>query len=288
MFKTNKTYTFHPVKFVNELLKKVPHEIYEHTTIKKIEKDENDYYICHTDSNIIKTKWIIIASHYPYFIMPYLFPIKGWLEKSYLSAVRKTKDKISLISYSNPCISIRNYKEYLIYLSNSHSTNININDKNHFDELFKKIKDLSLIPIYCWSNIDIMTNDSLPYIGKIKDNLLIATGFNTWGLTNGILSGKILSDIILNKNNEYLNLFNPSRKNIKQITGTVINLAKSISGYINGFLNSEEKHICPHMYCPLIYNKIENTYDCPCHGSRFTKEGEVINSPANIDIKKEK
>ena len=66
MFKVNNTYTFHPVKFVNSLLKKTPFEIYEHTSIKKIEKEE-DYYICYTNRNRIKAKWVIIASHYPYF-----------------------------------------------------------------------------------------------------------------------------------------------------------------------------------------------------------------------------
>lgn len=46
-------------------------------------------------------------------------------------------------------------------------------------------------------NVDIMTDDSLPYIGEIKDNLYIATGFNTWGMTNSFLSAKIISDRIL-------------------------------------------------------------------------------------------
>ena len=285
MFKVNNTYTFHPVKFVSYLLKKTPFPVYEHTSIKKIEK-EKDYYICYTDKNKIRTKWVIIASHYPYFIMPYLFPIKGYIEKSYLTAARKAKDKISLISYSTPSISIRNYKDYLIYLSNSHSINTNLNDKKHFEELNKKVNDLNLIPIYNWSNTDIITNDSLPYIGTLKDRVLLATGFNTWGLTNGILSGKILSDIVLNKENEYISLFNPNRKSSKQITSSITNIGKNLSGYFNGLLKSEEKHLCPHMYCPLIYNEVENTYDCPCHGSRFNKEGIVINAPANKNIKK--
>ena len=130
-----------------------------------------------------------------------------------------------------------------------------------------------------------MTNDSLPYIGKLRDKMLIATGFNTWGLTNGILSGKILSDIILRKDNEYIDLFNPNRMNIKQFTGVFNNIGKSVTGYVNGLIKSDEMHICPHMYSPLVYNEIEETYDCPCHGSRFTKDGKVLNAPANKDIK---
>ena len=276
------TYIFHPLKFIECLLINNKYPIYENTGIKKIIKEDN-YYICYTDKYQIKTKYVIIASHYPYFNIPYMFPIKGYLEKSYLSAsIYKTKP-ISLISYSNPFISIRNYKDYLIYLSNSHSLNKDIDNTKNFNELKKKIKDLNLTPEYLWSNIDIITNDGLPYIGTIKDNMLIATGYNTWGLTNGFLAGIILTDIITNKENKYIELFNPNRFNIKQISGAISDSIKNIDGYIKGFIGNSDK-TCPHMGCKLIYNKIEDTWDCPCHGSRFNKDGKCISGPSNKDI----
>lgn len=277
------TYHFHPLKFIEGLLKNNKYPIYENTSIKKIEKD-NDYYICHTDKYKIKAKYIVIASHYPFFNIPYLFPIKGYLEKSYLSASNTNIKPVSLISYSYPFISIRNYKDYLIYLSNSHSLNKDIDNDKNFKELKKKLKDLNLTPEYLWSNIDIITNDGLPYIGKIKDNLLIGTGYNTWGLANGFLAGTILTDIINNKENKYIDLFNPNRINISGITGIVSNGIKNIDGYIKGFMNTTDNKTCPHMGCKLIYNKVENTWDCPCHGSRFNKEGKCISGPSNKDI----
>ncbi len=129
-----------------------------------------------------------------------------------------------------------------------------------------------------------MTNDGLPYIGEIKKNMLIGTGYNTWGLTNGFLAGKIISDIILRRNNPYIDLFNPLRSNLEQIIGGVVSSYKSISGYINGIMKSKNKIKCSHMGCKLIYNEVENTYDCPCHGSRFNRNGEVIMAPANKNI----
>ena len=291
------TYLFNPVKFVYGLLKDKKN-IYEDTPILKIE-EESGYYLCYTDKHIIKTHWIIIASHYPYFNIPFLFPLKGYLEKSYLSASKYQKDKISLISYSNPFISIRTYKDYLIYLSNSHSISNDTVDKKNFLELLKKVNDLKLTPEYLWSNIDIMTNDGLPYIGSIKNKMLIATGYNTWGLLSSVLSGKILSDIILKKQNNYIEIFSPSRINVNQIIYPFANLYKNASGYIKGFkknkqvkysLNTMEykgnlvKRRCPHMKCNLILNEIENTWDCPCHGSRFTIDGKCITSPSNKDI----
>lgn len=282
MFEVSGTYLFHPLKFLQGLVKNL-NNIYENTSIKKIIK-EKDYYLCYSEKNIIKAKYVIIASHYPYFNWPFIFPLKASLEKSYLSASSYQGDKVSLISYSNPFISIRNYQDNLIYLSNSHSINKDTCDKKHFNELLKKLKDIKLNPEYLWSNIDIMTNDGLPYIGKIKDDMLIATGYNTWGLATGVLSGKIIHDILLKKENKYFDLFDPKRSNLEQIIGGITATYKNISGYVNGFMKSKNKKACTHMGCKLIYNEIEKTYDCPCHGSRFNKNGDVIISPANKKI----
>lgn len=286
MFKVTDTYNFHPLKFIYGLLNNYKFEIYENTRINKINKYQ-DKYICYFGKYKIDTKYIILASHYPYFLFPFLFPIKASLEKSYISYSKYKNKPISLISYSNPFISIRNHKNNLIYLSNSHSLENDVCDRVNYNELLKKISDLKLQSDYLWSNIDIITNDGLPYIGKIKDNLLIGTGYNTWGLTNGVLAGKILSDIILNKENEYSKLFNPNRINCKQISGIFNSSFKTLLGYINGINNCYDiKLKCPHIGCPLIYNELENTFDCPCHGSRFNKYGKCISGPANKDIKK--
>ena len=283
MIMVNDTYIFNPLKFINGLLRDNKYPIYENTSIIKVRKYK-DYYYCYTNKNRIKTKYVILASHYPYFIKPFLFPFKVSLEKSYLSASLYNIKPFSLISYSNPFISMRTYNNYLIYLSNSHSINKDVCDKDNFNELLKKANDLGINPEYLWSNMDIMTSDGLPYIGVLKDNILIGTGYNTWGLTNGFLAGKILSDIIMEKDNQYIDLFSPHRKNIKKVFSYIPNAYKNIDGFIKGYKESSSKYICPHLGCKLIYNKVENTYDCPCHGSRFNKDGKCISSPANKDI----
>ena len=291
------------MKFIYGLLKNNQYPIYENTSINKIEHVNNNY-LCYTQSNKIKAKYVVIASHYPYFTIPYLFPLKTNIEKSYLSASIYKAKPLSLISYSYPFISIRTHKDYLIYLSNSHTTNKDTNDKHNFNELQKKLNNLNIKPEYLWSNTDIMTNDNLPYIGRIKDNLMIGTGYNTWGLTNSFLAGSILSDIITNKDNQYIDLFNPTRLNIHTISNIFTNTYKSIDGYIKGYLTKNKKitytiinnhkvmiyqnnkvyRKCPHLGCSLIFNEIEKTWDCPCHGSRFNLQGTCINGPSNKDI----
>ena len=292
------TYLFHPIKFVYGLIKDKKN-IYENTSIKKI-KEKDGYYYCYTNNYVIKCKYVIIASHYPYFTLPFLFPIKAYLEKSYLSASISKHNNISLISYSNPFISIRTYKDYLIYLSNSHLINNDLDDKKSFSELQKKLKDIKLIPEYLWSNSDVMTNDNMPYIGEIKDRMIIATGYNTWGLASSVLSGSIIRDIILKKENDYINLFDPKRINVDQIIGNITNIYKNMSGFIKSYSKKQDKVIeknsiylykenkvltkCPHLKCKLLLNEIEETWDCPCHGSRFDKNGKCISGPSNRDI----
>ncbi len=306
-FGVSDTYLFHPLKFVYGLVKKGNYDIYENTGIQKIVRD-GEYYMCYTDKCMIKSKYVVIASHFPYFNFPFLFPVKCSLEKSYLSASKYQVDDVSLISYSHPFVSVRNYKDYLIYLTNSHDITSDVNDNKHFSELLNKVHDLKIHPDYMWSNIDIITNDGLPYIGEIQDKMLIGTGYNTWGLTNGVLAGKIMSDIIMGTKNQYEDLFSPKRINMSQVTKWVVDGIKNMHGYILGYLDRRDNIIytnefgkdvmiykdscdehkvyqhCPHLGCKLIFNEVEKTWDCPCHGSRFDIEGNCISGPANKDI----
>lgn len=286
MIKVYNTYLINPYKFIHGLVKDINIPIYENTSIKKIKKIANGY-LCYTDKYKIKTKKIILASHYPYFLMPLFFPLKVSLEKSYLSASKMKISNISLISYTNPFISVRNYKDYLIYLSNSHALSKHLCDHEQYNELLKKLNDLELDPDYMWSNIDIITSDGLPYIGKVKKDFYIGTGYNTWGLTNGFLAGKILSDLVQEQNNKYETMFDPKRKNIKHLPYYFTNIGKNVSSFIKSYVNkNKSEYICPHLGCKLLYNEVENTYDCPCHGSRFDLNGNCISAPANKDIKK--
>ena len=303
------TYLFHPLKYIKGLLNVIDKDtIFEDTSIIKMIKEE-DGYICYTNEDkIIKANKVVIASHYPYFNLPFMFPLKGSLEKSYLSASTYKEDNLSLIKYSDPYISIRSYLDNIIYLSNSHDNNTAVDDKEHFKELKSKLKELNLKPEYMWSNIDIMTSDSLPYIGKIDENLFIGTGYNTWGMTNSVLAGKVISDIITNYPNKYIELFDPNRINLSNVLGTVNNAFKSIEGLVNGMFTTSDKieyktlnnkeiaiykdnlgnHLvytkCPHKGCKLLFNEIEKTWDCPCHASRFDIDGKCISGPANKDI----
>ncbi len=315
------SFVFHPLKYVyalKEICLKENISIFENTKIVSVNKDK-DYYLCKTNNNIIKAKYVVLALHYPFFLFPFLMPFKTYIEKSYIKATKTNKDyKFSSITISDPVKSLRYHTDkdmtYEIFLNNSHITCTKDNDKENFRDLlsFSKIK-----PDYLWSNNDIMTNDSLPFIGSLNtsNTLLIGTGYNTWGMTNGSIAGKIISDIILKRENKYINLFDPLRKlNV----GKVINFPLILGSNTYSFLKSKlykqknwykdnvrfekrndkniaiyidenkKEHIvynlCPHMKCSLIFNELERTWDCPCHGSRFDLDGNVIEGPSNYNI----
>lgn len=309
------TYTFHPLKYVNSLSKillKNDIEIYENTRVYSI-TDFNNYYICKANDYFIKAKKVVLALHYPYFITPFFFPLKVYLEKSYIGASKEDKNSdFNAISLDKPVKSLRFYKNnkdnYRIFLYGSRNLCMNVNDGEHF----AKLKAFPFDYKYIWSNIDIITSDYLPYIGKIKRDLYLATGYNTWGMTNSAIAGKVISDLILNKENKYIDLFNPKRgvkiDRIPLILGSNMKSfieekltpdkewyknnvrienrnGKKVGIYIDG---DKREHIvylkCPHFGCNVVFNEEEKTWDCPCHGSRFDLDGKVIEGPSNYDI----
>ena len=322
------TYYFNPLKYLNTLSTIIKRytKIYENTTIVNITK-EKDKYICLTKNNCkIIAKKVVLACHYPFFTIPYLMPIKAYIERSYLSATKvKENNKLSMISISKPITSIRYYhnkdksNNYLLILKKSHNLSLDNNDNKNFNYLTKYIEENYGQPEYLWSNHDLITSDKLPYIGRLQknnNNLLIATGYNTWGMTNGIVAGKIIADIIQNKPNEYEELFNPLRKlNKAKILNTPINIISSIVSYTVSLINKNKswynkqivikntngqsigiyidekgnkhsvRNTCPHLGCKLVFNNKERSWDCPCHGSRFDIDGNVIEGPSCYDIK---
>ncbi len=318
------TYTFHPLKYLEGLYnvlqkKKIP--IYEDSRILKIEEKDGKYY-CYSENACIKANRVVLACHYPFFLFPFLLPIKSSLEKSYIVISRVDKDYgYSCISSASPTYSCRFYQDgrncYQISLAESHNTAYHQDDEKHFERVQSifGLQENDIVEKY--SNVDVITPDHMPYIGKIKHNMYIGVGYNTWGMTNGVLAGKILSDMILYKENEFVKIFDPLRKNITRYAKMPYYLFSQTKSYLGAKVfkkkdwypstltfkredgkslgiyidEQKKKHIvyntCPHLGCSLIFNHQEKTWDCPCHSSRFTIDGECIKGPSICDIKYE-
>ena len=176
-----------------------------------------------------------------------------------------------------------------------------------------------------WSTQDGSPVDQIPYVGTLRrssENLYVATGFKKWGMTNGTTAAMLIGDLILGRENPYATLYDPHRvtvsasastfveENVKVGTklvgdriahpqrGGVEDLAPGEAAVIGqgvgqvaayrddaGTLHAVSA-VCTHLGCIVNWNPAEKTWDCPCHGSRFGYEGNVIQGPAVRDLEK--
>lgn len=318
------SYVFNPYEYLVSLknIVKEKVKIYEDTRCIAVSKKDYGYIIDTDDGYKINSKYVVVATHYPPFIVPFLTPFKTKVDKFFLGASKTNDNKdIQIISYGKNSVSMRYYgynnNNYFIYGRRSHGTTHHLDVRDDYKELNDEYnrkfgKDVE----YFYHTHDLMTYDGLPFIGSIDKNLFLCTGFNKWGNTNGTLAGKIVSDLICDKTNMYSLLFNPKRgmsfdkiKNIFLYNITVgstyilnkISSSQKFYGddvkikYINGKkcgIYIDEKgckhvvsNICPHMKCNLVFNYIDKTWDCPCHASRFSIDGDIIYGPSVFDIK---
>ncbi|MEP6594691.1 MAG: FAD-dependent oxidoreductase [Ginsengibacter sp.] len=176
-----------------------------------------------------------------------------------------------------------------------------------------------------WSSQYYESTDGLPYIGQLPghtDNIFVATGFGGNGITYSQVAAMVLTDIIVEGKSKYEKLFNPAR--IKPVAGftNFVKESADVVGILAGqwFSSSKIKEVtelakgearvvkyeghsialfkdddgnlhavnpaCTHIKCIVEWNTAEKTWDCPCHGSRFSVDGEMFTAPARKNLEK--
>ena len=145
-----------------------------------------------------------------------------------------------------------------------------------------------------WSAQDCMSMDGVPYIGLFspsRPNWYVATGFGKWGMTSSMVAAQILPDLICGTENVYASVFSPQRFRLQaSMKNLLSNLWISATGLTKGALSTLDDtdrvtKRCPHLGCKLEWNADENTWECPCHGSCFEKEGKKLEGPAQTDLR---
>ncbi|MBO1914332.1 Rieske 2Fe-2S domain-containing protein, partial [Microvirga sp. 3-52] len=108
-----------------------------------------------------------------------------------------------------------------------------------------------------------------------------STGYSKWGLSNSLACARIISDQIVGKKNRATPLFAPSRTGFGAFARQALKLSGLVAReFTIGHMSRREAPICTHMGCRTRWNNAEETWDCPCHGSRFRKDGTVLEGPA--------
>ena len=206
-------------------------QIFENSQVTDI-KHNADSYSIYTDKNVVKSKFLVMATHYPIKNFPGFYFLKMYQSKSYAIAV-DTKEDLFPGMYINswdPVISFRtvsyNNSRLLIVVGSDHktgATDIKIEDR--FKNLENYVRNIypNMEVKYKWSTEDCISLDKVPYIGEFSNlykNMYIATGFKKWGMTSSHVAGKIISDKILGKEPKYAEIYKATRlepiKNIKE------------------------------------------------------------------------
>jgi nitrite reductase/ring-hydroxylating ferredoxin subunit len=175
---------------------------------------------------------------------------------------------------------------------------------------------------YQWSAQHYQSADDLPYIGlssRFAKHTYMATGYFADGLVYGTLAGMMIGDLFAGKTNHLLETYQANRitprasakflikentnvflqylkdfpllskkdfSHIKKGEGKIVEIHQekcAVSRDKNNKLNIVSA-VCPHMKGIVAWNNAEQTWDCPCHGSRFTAQGHYIEGPAVGDL----
>lgn len=266
---------FNPLQFISEICSEL--NIYENTFVKKIENN-----IAKTDKGNIKAEKIIVATHFPFINKHGSYFLKLYQHRSYVIALKNAPDVDGMyFDEAEKGLSFRNYNEMLLVGGGDHRTGKKGGGWQELRDFAKKNYPHS-IEEYNWATQDCMSLDGIPYIGhysKSIHNIYVASGFNKWGMTSSMVSGMILSDMVTGKRNNYAEVFSPLRSIIKPQL-----FANVFESTINLLTPTVKR--CSHMGCALKWNSLEHTWDCPCHGSRFDKNGGIIDNPAIKSINK--
>lgn len=265
---------FHPLQFVAAISRGL--HIYEHTRVRELAGTT-----AITDHGKITAGKVIVATHFPFLNRHGSYFLKLYQHRSYVIALENAPDVDGMYVDEAPAgMSFRRYENLLLVGGGDHRTGKQGGGWQELRE-FARRHYPHAVEKYHWAAQDCMTLDGVPYIGPYSartPDLYVATGFNKWGMTFSMVAAMILCDLVRGKANPWARAFSPSR--------TILRPQLAVNGLeaaVN-FLTPTARR-CPHLGCALKWNPCEHTWDCPCHGSRFTEEGKLIDNPATGDLR---
>lgn len=273
---------FNPIKFCYGLISRGKFDVIENCRIKKVSLMRKKLK---TEDKVFTYKCLVLATGFPIVNIRGIYAFKMYKSFSY-AVCAETGQKIGAIynSIAGDGLTYRDSADGIIVGGLDHRTG-RVKCNSYFDTLkqeMRKFGDSS--SAYSWAANDCMTFDAVPYAGRLlrfraKDAYVI-TGFGKWGMANSIICAKIVDDTIGARKNKYKRLFKPTRVlNVTVWPKFLWNFLQNMFGLVAGVFSSGKRR-CPHMGCRLKFNPNTATYDCPCHGSRLTRNGDIITSPS--------
>ena len=266
---------FHPLKFLSGIVGNLT--IYENTPVQSLSKTE-----AVTEHGRIHANAVVVATHFPFLNKHGSYFLKLYQQRSYVLALENAPipEEMYLDAQGNG-LSFRSWGDNLLLGGGGHRTGKKGGGWAELEAFAREhYPDANIVSR--WATQDCMSLDGIPYIGQYSastPNLYVATGFNKWGMTTSMAAAQILTDLVRGRENPYASLFSPSRSILHRQLGV-----NALESTVNLLTPSRKR--CPHLGCALKWNTQERSWDCPCHGSRFSEDGKLLDNPATGDLPK--
>ncbi|MBQ9098032.1 MAG: FAD-dependent oxidoreductase [Clostridia bacterium] len=266
---------FHPLRLLGALAKEL--RICENTPVRGLFQGGAET----AAGKIVRATRVVVATHFPFLRFRGGYPFKMHQSRSYVLVLKDAPLPNGMYAdglHQGP--SLRSFENQVLLGGAGHRTGV---QGGGFEELSRLA--MAYYPkahvTHRFAAQDCMTLDGLPYIGRYTQksrDLFVATGFGKWGMNGAMIAAMLLRDLILDRQNPYVDLFAPDRP--WAMGAFLKNAASVLAHYVR-----PTRPRCPHLGCALRWNKQERSWDCPCHGSRFSELGELIDAPATHDLR---
>ncbi len=312
-----------PVKLMQDVCAMGHFKVFEHSEVTSAGSSS---LTC--NGHTVTAEHVILATNYPAFHEVSGTPLKLSRKTSYAVAVRsaegfKFPDVMAFgadggYGYRYACGG-----KALIVSGETHRGAPSPNASERLLRAACEISSGGVEVVQRWSNNDTYTHDSIPYAGRLHCGIYVACGYGAWGMTNSASAALILAEQVCGDGIWYDDIFSPYRNFLRggaaefaeHVTVAVGGAARTFSAPPDAYANDVKRghaeiinyrgkragayrdfsgnlHVvalrCPHLGCSLEWNAEELTWDCPCHGSRFSYTGECVSNPANAGIGVEK
>jgi glycine/D-amino acid oxidase-like deaminating enzyme/nitrite reductase/ring-hydroxylating ferredoxin subunit len=327
---------FHPLKYLDGLARCVRRDggrLYAETRVKAVEEVTGGEVVVTTESGrTIRAASAVVATNTPINDRVAIHT-KQAPYRTYVVTGRVPKGAVEDALYWDTLDAYHYVRlqpgpgnaghDYLIVGSEDHKTGHANDGEERFAKLeawtrqhFPQVQDFP----YRWSGQVMEPVDYLAFIGRNHNNdeVYIATGDSGEGMTNGIIAGILLRDLVLGRENEWARIYDPRRTTLKAALETMrenLDVAANYRDYVTpGDVSSAEdlkpgqgavirqglgkvaayrdeagvlhlrSAVCPHLGCVVRWNALERTWDCPCHGSHFATDGTPLQGPSTAPL----
>ncbi len=271
---------FHPVKYADGLAAALRGPLHERTRVTGFDSGT----LSTAGGARVRADHVVVATHLS-FLDRGLYFARCHPERSYVVAGRKRDAPAGMyLSTESPAHSIRAHGEWLLVGGESHKTG-QADAAARYARLEAWARErFGLEPELRWATQDQMPVDNVPYVGRhdpVSRGLWVATGFKKWGLAMGTAAAELLTAQVRGRDHPWAELFDPNRVRARASAPSFAKENANVAARFAGDrVTKRGNPRCTHLGCLLDWNGAEETWDCPCHGSRFAASGEVIEGPA--------